>query len=94
MTRNQARILVAVSRWQRNRRPRRPHRLIYLMRILRADAATTALALKINGWYRDQVRSTENSRRKLITWWIPPNGRPANRRRRGRPSYSDLFTSD
>lgn len=94
MTRHQIHTFLAVVRWQRVYFPRRPYRLATLMHALSADAATTALALKLTGWRRDLVRATRRNRRQLTTWWVPPNGWPAKRRRRGRPSFADLFAPD
>ena len=91
MTPRQTLVYLAVIRWERAYYPARPYRLIELMHFLRADAITTAFALKLNGWQRDRVRETRFNRRQLRTWWIPPNGRPIRRRRRGRPSFSDLL---
>lgn len=93
MTRHQIRTFLAVNQWQRTHVPRKPCRLIELMRVLGIDAGTLALALNMNGWTRDRVRVTRQNRRQLITWWVPPNGVPVPRRRRGRPSFADLFTS-
>jgi hypothetical protein len=93
MTPNQVRTIVAVSTWQRTHTPCRPYRLIELMRVLRADAMTVALALRLHNWTPDRVRVTRQNRRQLTTWWIPPNGKPIARRRRGRPSYAELFNS-
>ena len=94
MTQHQIRTFLALVRWQRMRHPRSPYPLFEVMRALRADAATTALALKFNGWQRDRLRATRSNRRQLTTWWVPPNGQPVKRRRRGRPSFADLLSPD
>lgn len=91
MTRHQTRTFLAFVRWQRRFTPTRPYRLIELMRVLRADAATTALALKLNSWQLQKLRETRRNRRQLMTWWIPPGGRLMPCRRRGRPSFADLL---
>ena len=91
MTRHQTRTFLAFVRWQRRFTPTRPYRLIELMRILRADAATTALALKLNSWQLQKLRETRRNRRQLTTWWVPPGGRLIPCRRRGRPSFADLL---
>jgi hypothetical protein len=91
MTTHQLRTFLAVTQWQRSLAPRRPYRMVELMHVHRTDAATIALALNMNGWTPDKVRTTRQNRRQLTTWWIPPNGKPAARRRRGRPSFADLF---
>lgn len=91
MTTNRIQAVVAVADWQRVTKPSRPYRIVDFVKALRIDAATAAFALKLNGWHRDRVRMTRMNRRQLETWWIPPNGRPLTRRRRGRPSYTDLF---
>jgi hypothetical protein len=92
MTPHQIRTYLAVGQWQRTHNPHKPHRMIDLMRVLSADAMSLALALNMTGWTRDPVRLTSNNRRQLQTYWIPPDGKPVSRRRRGRPSFADLFS--
>lgn len=93
MTQHQILAYLAVGRWQRTRAPRRPYRLTELMRAFDIDAATLALALRLHNWTPDKVRATRNNRREQRTFWVPPNGKPVPRRRRGRPSFADLLFS-
>lgn len=92
MTANQIRTLIAIHNWQRTGIPHRPYRLVELMKLFRADAAATALVLRLSGWRKDRIRQLRRNRRHSTTWWIPPGGRPLIRRRRGRPSFADLLT--
>lgn len=91
MTANQVHTYLAVAAWQCEQKPRRPYRIAELVRLLQADAMSIALALRLNGWHRDQVRATRLNRRQLVTWWIPPGNHPLCRRRRGRSSYAEVF---
>lgn len=89
MTRNQLRVFAAIFKWHRSHH--RPCRIADLVKRLDSDPVTVSLALKLTGWRRDRVRITRNKRRQLQTWWIPPNGQPIQRRRRGRPSIAELL---
>lgn len=91
MTMHRIQAIVAVAQWQRETTPTRPYRIAELVNAMRIDATTVAFALKLNGWYRDKVRVTRESRRHMESWWIPPGVSPIKRRRRGRPSYFDFF---
>lgn len=83
----------AAQNWQQSAKPTRPYRMAELRDALDSDAVTIALALRIIGWTRDRVRSTFGPRRTLVSYWVPPNGRPHPRRRPGRPSFADLLAS-
>ena len=87
MTRHQIRTYLAVAQWQRANHLRRSYRLFELMRVFRVDATTLALTLRLHNWTRDSLRITQQNRRQLQTWWVPPNARRMDRRRRGRPSF-------
>jgi hypothetical protein len=65
--------------------------LVELTRAFNVDAATAAFVLRLHGWTRDPVRVTRHNRRELHTFWVPPDGKSVPRRRRGRPSFTDLF---
>lgn len=91
MTANQVRTYLAVNAWVREQTPGRPYRIAELARLLQADAMSIALALRLNGWRRETLRVTRKNRRQLVTWWVPPGARPPYRRRRGRPSYAEVF---
>jgi hypothetical protein len=93
MTQHQIRAYLTVGQWQRTHAPRRPYRLVELMRAFDIDAATLALALRLLNWTPDKVRATRQNRRRLTTYWIAPNCNPVTRRRRGRPSFADLLSS-
>lgn len=55
---------------------------------------SAAAALCLLGWTREKVWSRDSSRRRLLTYWVPP-GMEITRPKRGRPRFdlSAIFTA-
>lgn len=91
MTTHQQNVLLALHRYPELISNGKSYPTNALTRLLKVDARTLTLILRLGGWTKDRVRRTQNGNRVVLTFWTPPDGIRPKRRRKGRPSFFDLI---